>query len=536
MRDVMAEPLILALDQGTTSTRAILFDAKGRALAEAGRPLEQFYPADGWVEHDAEDIFRASVEVLREAVQKAARAMSDVAAIGVTNQRETVVIWDRKSGVPIHKAIVWQDRRTADVCDRLREAGREAEVTEISGLLLDPYFSGTKIAWLLDHVDGARVRAEAGDLLAGTIDAWVIWKLTGGKVHATDATNASRTLLFDIRKQAWSPAMAQMLNVPLGPMPEVRDCAGDYGETERSLLGRAIPIRGVAGDQQAALMGQGCIRPGEMKATYGTGCFMLLNTGEAAPVSRRAPADHGGGAARRQGDLRARGRDLHRRRGDPVGQRGPGRRRAARRRSRPWRASARDDLGVVLVPAFTGLGAPWWDAGARGAFVGLTRDAGLAEISRAAFDASALQTRDLIEAMRADAPEAFHAKLELRIDGGMSKSAWYSQRLADPTGVSVGRATFGETTALGAALFAGVGAGVYRDVEEAANSRPRTGGLQAGPGHPPPRGRLRPLAGCGRANPQPSLTRRLAGRILKLEPQERKAKPWRMDRLRAQAR
>ncbi|THD68559.1 FGGY family carbohydrate kinase, partial [Phenylobacterium sp.] len=220
----MAEPLILALDQGTTSTRAILFDAKGRALAEAGRPLEQFYPADGWVEHDAEAIFQASVEVLREAVAKAARAMSEVAAIGVTNQRETVVIWDKVSGVPIHRAIVWQDRRTADVCDKLRGQGREAEVTEISGLLLDPYFSGTKIAWLLDHVKGARARAAAGELLAGTIDAWVIWKLTGGKVHATDATNASRTLLFDIRRQAWSPAMAEMLNVPLGLMPEVLDC------------------------------------------------------------------------------------------------------------------------------------------------------------------------------------------------------------------------------------------------------------------------------------------------------------------------
>ena len=239
----MAEPLILALDQGTTSTRAILFDAKGRALAEAGRPLEQFYPADGWVEHDAEDIFRASVEVLREAVQKAARAMADVAAIGVTNQRETVVIWDRRTGVPIHRAIVWQDRRTADVCDNLRAAGREAEVTEISGLLLDPYFSGTKIAWLLDHVEGSRARAAAGDLLAGTIDSWVIWKLTGGAVHATDATNASRTLLFDIRRQAWSEPMAEMLNVPLSLMPDVRDCAADYGETEAGLLGRAIPIR-----------------------------------------------------------------------------------------------------------------------------------------------------------------------------------------------------------------------------------------------------------------------------------------------------
>jgi glycerol kinase len=473
MRDVMTEPLILALDQGTTSTRAILFDPKGRALAEAGRPLEQFYPADGWVEHDAEEIFRASAEVLREAVQKAARSMSEVAAIGVTNQRETVVIWDRKSGVPIHRAIVWQDRRTADICDRLRDAGREAEVTEISGLLLDPYFSGTKIAWLLDHVDGARARAEAGDLLAGTIDTWVIWKLTGGKVHATDATNASRTLLFDIRRQTWSPAMAEMLDVPLSLMPDVRDCAGDYGETDADLLGRAIPIRGVAGDQQAALMGQGCIRPGEMKATYGTGCFMLLNTGETAPISKArllttVAARIGGKATfALEGAIFIAGAAIQwmeeglQVRGGPQG-------------VEKLAMAARDDLGVVLVPAFTGLGAPWWDAGARGAIVGLTRDAGLPEISRAAFDASALQTRDLIEAMRADAPEAFHAKLELRIDGGMSRSAWFSQRLADLTGVAVARATFGEASALGAALFAGVGAGVYRDVEEAANARPKT--------------------------------------------------------------
>ncbi|MDB5425089.1 MAG: glpK, partial [Phenylobacterium sp.] len=282
----MAEPLILALDQGTTSTRAILFDAKGRALAEAGRPLEQFYPADGWVEHDAEAIFQACVEVLREAVQKAARSMAEVAAIGVTNQRETVVVWEKATGKPIHRAIVWQDRRTAQACDGLRAAGHEGRVTEISGLLLDPYFSGTKIAWLLDQVEGARAKAEAGELLAGTIDSWVIWKLTGGRVHATDATNASRTLLFDIRRQAWSDEMGAMLDVPLKLLPQVLDCTGDFGETEEAFLGRAIPIRGVAGDQQAALMGQGCIRPGEMKATYGTGCFMLLNTGETPAPSR----------------------------------------------------------------------------------------------------------------------------------------------------------------------------------------------------------------------------------------------------------
>jgi glycerol kinase len=472
----MAEPLILALDQGTTSTRAILFDAKGRALAEAGRPLEQFYPADGWVEHDAEAIFQACVEVMREAVQKAARDMAEVSAIGITNQRETVVVWEKSTGKPVHKAIVWQDRRTAEACDALREAGREGRVTEITGLLLDPYFSGTKIAWLLDQVEGARVRAEAGELLAGTIDAWVIWKLTAGRVHATDATNASRTLLFDIRKQAWSDEMAEMLKVPLAMMPAVLDCTGDFGQTDAALLGRAIPIRGVAGDQQAALMGQGCIHPGEMKATYGTGCFMLLNTGETpAPSKSRllttvAARVDGRTTYALEGAIFIAGAAIQwLGEGLKIGG-GP---QAAERLA----ASAREDHGVVLVPAFTGLGAPWWDAGARGAILGLTRDSGLPEIAQAAFDACALQTRDLIEAMRGDAPHAFQAGAEMRIDGGMSRSAWFSQRLADITGLSVCRATYQETTALGAALFAGVGAGVYADVTEAAGARPKTEGF-----------------------------------------------------------
>jgi glycerol kinase len=473
----MAEPLILALDQGTTSTRAILFDRQGQALAEAGRPLKQHYPADGWVEHDADEIFQACVEVLAEAVKKAARTMDEVAAIGITNQRETVVVWDKATGRPIHRAIVWQDRRTADLCGSLRDQGREGEVTGITGLLLDPYFSGTKIRWLLDRVDGARARAEAGELLAGTIDTWVIWKLTGGRVHATDATNASRTLLYDIRKGAWSQAMGDMLGVPLALMPEVRDCAGDFGETEAGLLGRAIPIRGVAGDQQAALMGQGCIRPGEMKATYGTGCFMLINTGETAPVSRArllttiAARVNGVTTYALEGAIFIAGAAVQWVNEGLGVAGGP-------TAVEALAASARDDHGVVLVPAFTGLGAPWWDAGARGAIFGLTRDSGLAEMAQAALDASALQTRDLIEAMRSDAPEAFHGSVELRIDGGMSRSLWFSQRLADLTGIGVCRATYQETTALGAALFAGLGAGLYGSLEEAASARPRTDGFQ----------------------------------------------------------
>ncbi len=469
----MAEPLILALDQGTTSTRAILFDAKGRALAEAGRPLEQFYPADGWVEHDAEEIFRTSVEVLAEAIAKAGKQASDITAIGVTNQRETVVIWDKATGEPIHRAIVWQDRRTAQTCDQLRRAGREARVTEVTGLLLDPYFSGTKVAWLLGEVAGARARAQAGELMMGTMDTWVIWKLTGGKVHATDATNASRTLLFDIKRQAWSQEMLDLLDVPAAILPQVLDCADDYGTTEPGLFGAAIPIRGVAGDQQAALMGQGCIQPGEMKATYGTGCFMLVNTGETRAVSHAkllttvAARVAGRTTYALEGSIFIAGAALQWV-NEGLGVDGGG---AA---VEAIAQTARGDHGVVMVPAFTGLGAPWWDADARGAIFGMTRDTGLAEIAQAAMDACALQTRDLIEAMRADAPDAFGPSTELRIDGGMSRSAWFSQRLADLTGIGVGRATYQETTALGAALFAGLGAGVYADVEAAAAARPPT--------------------------------------------------------------
>jgi glycerol kinase len=327
----MTGKVLLALDQGTTSTRAIVFGLDGKAMAEASRPLRQSYPADGWVEHDADEIWTAAQAVLREALAQSGKAVDDVAAIGITNQRETVVVWDRKTGRPIHPAIVWQDRRTADACEALVKAGVEPRVTEVTGLLLDPYFSGTKIAWLLDKVPGARTRAERGELLAGTMDTWCIWKLTGGAVHATDATNASRTLLFDIEAQAWSDEMLEMFEVPAALLPKVLDCADDYGMTVADILGASVPIRGVAGDQQAALMGQGCIRAGEMKATYGTGCFMLLNTGEARVAL--AVADDGGGAGRRQDDLCPGGLDLRGRGGDPVAGRGAGHdRRTARGR------------------------------------------------------------------------------------------------------------------------------------------------------------------------------------------------------------
>ena len=469
----MPLPLILALDQGTTSTRAILFDAGGQELAVASRPLEQHYPQDGWVEHDAEEIFDTCVAVIGQVIADHGIAASDIAAIGITNQRETVVIWDRATGKPIHRAIVWQDRRTAPACDRLRAEGHEPRVTEITGLLLDPYFSGTKIAWILDQVPGARARAQAGELLAGTMDCWVIWKLTAGQVHATDATNASRTLIFDIRRQSWSDEMLNLLAIPPAILPRVLDCADDYGMTDPGLFGSAIPIRGVAGDQQAALMGQGCISPGEMKATYGTGCFMLVNTGEAVPTSRAkllttVAARLGGRTTYAlEGSIFIAGAALQwMNEGLGVAGGGAGVEALAK--------SARADHGVVMVPAFTGLGAPWWDPDARGAFFGLTRDAGLAEIARAAFEACALQTRDLVEAMRADAPEAFRAGAELRIDGGMSQSRWFSQMLADLTGIAVGRATYQEATALGAALFAGIGIGLYADASAAVAARPPT--------------------------------------------------------------
>ncbi|HRD45748.1 MAG TPA: glycerol kinase GlpK, partial [Caulobacter sp.] len=402
----MGDPVIVALDQGTTSTRAIVFDSKGGALAEAGRPLRQAYPADGWVEHDAEEIWTASVAVLREAIERSGRS-ADVAAIGITNQRETIVLWDRASGRPIGPAIVWQDRRTAEACERMRKAGREERVTEVTGLLLDPYFSATKIAWMLREIPGARAKAEAGELLAGTVDSWLVWKLTGGAVHATDATNASRTLLFDIGRQEWSAEMLDLFEVPAGLLPKVLDCAGDYGESDPAILGRRIPIRGVAGDQQAALMGQGCIHPGEMKATYGTGCFMLLNTGAQKPFSRSrllttvAARIAGETTYALEGSIFVAGAAIQWL-GEGLGLAGgPQGAEALARTARP-------DHGVVLVPAFTGLGAPWWDPDARGGIFGLTRDSGRAEIAAAAFDACALQTRDLIEAMRADAPHAFH--------------------------------------------------------------------------------------------------------------------------------
>ena len=469
----MNDALILALDQGTTSTRAILFDSAGQPLATASRPLKQSYPADGWVEHDAAEIRDAAIAVLREAVQTSGQPVSRIAALGITNQRETVVAWDKTTGAPIAPAIVWQDRRTADVCEQLRSAGHESAVTAVSGLLLDPYFSGPKIAWLLDQNSGARAAAARGDILVGTMDCWAIWNLTGRQRHATDATNASRTLMFDIHTQAWSPDLLDLIGVPAACLPRVLDCAADFGSLDAGILGAAIPIRGVAGDQQSALMGQGCLQPGEMKATFGTGGFMLLNTGDAAPVSGArllttvASRLHGHTTYALEGSIFIAGAAIDWL-GNELGVAG------GPKAAEALAMTARPDHGVVVVPAFTGLGAPWWDPAARGAILGLTRDSGLAEICAATFDACALQTRDLIEAMRGDAPHAFDAGAELRVDGGMTRSAWYCQRLADLTGLPVQRASYQETTALGAALFAGLGAGIYATPQEAVAVRPKT--------------------------------------------------------------
>lgn len=469
----MPSVFLLSLDQGTTSTRAILFDGRGVEVASLGEPLAQYYPGDGEVEHDALEIFSASVKVLRGVLGRAGVSPSQVAAIGITNQRETVVIWDRQTGEPVGRALVWQDRRTAPECEALRAQGVETRVTALTGLLLDPYFSATKLAWILDSQPGLRARAEAGELLAGTMDTWVIWKLTGGAVHATDATNASRTLLFDIHAQDWSDELLGLFRVPRALLPRVMDCADDYGSTLPELLGGAIAIRGVAGDQQAALMGQGCIRPGEMKATYGTGCFLLLNTGETAARSSArllttVAARLGGRSTYAlEGSIFVAGAALQWV-NEGLGVPGGGAEvEALARRARPGH-------GVTLVPAFTGLGAPWWDPDARAGLLGMTRDTGLPEIADAAFEAAAFQTRDLIEAMRLDAPEAFGPDAELRVDGGMSRSAWFCQKLADRTRMPVGRAAYEETTALGAALFAGLGCGLFATAADAASARPQT--------------------------------------------------------------
>ena len=452
-------PLLLAIDQGTTSSRAIVFDSRGAIRTVAQREFRQHYPAGGWVEHDPEEIWSSTLAVTREALAAAGGA---IAAIGITNQRETTVVWDRASGAPIHRAIVWQDRRTAAHCRALRAAGHEPTISEKTGLLLDPYFSATKLAWILDHVDGARERAAAGDLAFGTIDTFLIWRLTGGAVHATDATNASRTLLFDIHAQAWDDALLQLFDVPRSVLPEVRDSAADFGTTAVDILGHAIPVGGVAGDQHAATVGQACFAPGMVKSTYGTGCFAVMNTGSEAIRSRHrllttvAWRLEGRPTFALEGSIFVAGAAVQWLR-DGLGLIGTA------PETEALAAGLPDSGGVYLVPAFTGLGAPHWDPDARGAIFGLTRDSGPAHLARAALESVCLQTRDLMAAMAADRG----ADIErLRVDGGMVENAWLLQALADIVDVTVERPRIVETTALGAAYLAGLQAGVFRSVED----------------------------------------------------------------------
>jgi glycerol kinase len=452
---------VLAIDQGTTSTRAIAFDVGARAVAIARRELPQHYPASGWVEHDVEDIWRDTLASVREVIARSGVGVQSIAALGITNQRETAVIWERASGKPIHRAIVWQDRRTAEECARLKAAGAEELVRRRTGLLVDPYFSGTKAAWLLDHVAGARARAERGELAFGTIDTFLLWRLTGGRVHATDVTNASRTLLFDIHRQCWDEELLQLLRVPRALLPEVRDSSEVYGESEPALFGRALPIAGIAGDQQAALIGQVCFRPGTAKSTYGTGCFLLLNTGEAAvPSANRmltTPAYRIGGRITyaMEGSIFVAGAAIKWLR-DGLKVIGNAAETAA------LAASVPDSHGVYLVPAFVGLGAPHWEPDARGLICGLTLDATGRHLARAALESVAYQTLDLTTAMARDGARRAEA---IRVDGGMAANDWFCQFLADVLEARVERPVELETTALGAAFLAGLASGVWKDLE-----------------------------------------------------------------------
>jgi glycerol kinase len=451
---------LLAIDQGTTSTRAIVFDAALRPVATAQQEFAQIYPAPGRVEHDVEDIWSTTVATVRAAIARAGVAVKTIAAIGVANQRETTIVWERATGRPIHNAIVWQDRRTADACAELRERGDEPAIAARTGLLLDPYFSATKIAWLLDHVDGARAAAQAGRLAFGTVDSFLLWRLTGGKRHATDATNAARTLLMDIRAGSWDSELCELFGVPEAMLPPIHDCAGDFGSTD--LFGASMRILGVAGDQQAATVGQGCFAPGMVKSTYGTGCFALLNTGEQPVASKNrllttiAYQLDGQRTYALEGAIFVAGAAVQWLR-DAL------KVIAAAPDVNALAAAADPAEQIYLVPAFVGLGAPWWDAQARGAIYGLTRKSGVAELARAALEAVGYQTRDLLEAMHADWP-ASGASSVLRVDGGMAASDATMQFLADMLAMPVDRPAVMETTALGAAYLAGRAAGLCPDL------------------------------------------------------------------------
>ncbi|WPC06348.1 glycerol kinase GlpK [Pseudomonas benzenivorans] len=455
---------LLAIDQGTTSSRAIVFDREGMVQARAQQEFQQFFPQDGWVEHDGEELWRSTLEVCRQALQQGGLSAEAITAIGITNQRETTLVWDAVTGEPIYRAIVWQDRRTADYCAELKADGHEAMVSAKTGLLIDPYFSGTKLRWILDNVAGARERAERGELRFGTVDCFLLWRLTGGAAHRTDASNASRTLLFNIHTQQWDEDLLELLAIPRSLLPDVLDCAAPFGTCEAQLLGAPIPVLGMAGDQQAALIGQACFQPGMVKSTYGTGCFMIQNTGS-TPVtsSNRLLTTVGyrlGGEVTYavEGSIFVAGAAVQWLR-DGI---------KLINHASDCEALAEqtgEASGVYLVPAFTGLGAPYWDPKARGAIFGLTRDTGIKEIVTAGLQSVCYQTRDLLEAMAQDGAAAPSA---LRVDGGMVVNNWLMQFLADILGVPVERPEVTETTALGVAYLAGLQAGLYRDLEEIA--------------------------------------------------------------------
>ena len=447
---------ILAIDQGTTSSRAIMFNEASEVLAVAQQEFPQHFPQDGWVEHDPEDIWSSTLAVTRQAIAEAGIDAAQVTAIGITNQRETTVIWDRVTGEPIHNAIVWQDRRTADYCESQRAAGLETLVTAKTGLLLDPYFSATKVKWLLDNVAGARVRAERGELAFGTIDSFLLWRLTGGQSHKTDATNASRTMLFNIHDQTWDAELLAELDIPAALLPQVEDSAADFGMAQASLFGAAIPIAGMAGDQQAALIGQCCFEDGMTKSTYGTGCFVIMNTGSLAVKSTSkllttvAYRLNGQVTYGLEGSIFIAGAAVQWLR-DGLGLIKHAAETEAIATAHP------DARGVYLVPAFTGLGAPYWDASARGAILGLTRDTGIADIVTATLQSVCYQTRDLMDAMAGDGVKP----TALRVDGGMVANDWIAQCLADLVLIPVVRPRVTETTALGAAYLAGLQSGVF---------------------------------------------------------------------------
>lgn len=460
----MAKP-ILAIDQGTTSSRAILFAADGSPQHSAQQEFAQHFPADGWVEHDGEDIWHSTLAVCREVLDKAGISASEVAGIGITNQRETTLLWDAESGELLHHAIVWQDRRTADFCARLKADGHETLISERTGLLIDPYFSATKLRWLLDEVPDARARAERGELRFGTVDCFLLWRLSGGQVHRTDATNASRTMLFNIHTQQWDEELLSLLDIPASLLPEVMDSAADFGQTDASVLGASVPVCGIAGDQQAALIGQACFSPGMVKSTYGTGCFMVMNTGDTPIRSQNRLLTTVGYRLKGQttyaleGSIFVAGAAIQWLRDGLKLIQHAGETEALARQ-------AGDHNGVYLVPAFTGLGAPYWDPAARGAIFGLTRDTGIAQIVAAGLQSVCFQTRDLLDAMQADGAQNTAA---LRVDGGMVINNWVVQELANILGVTVDRPQVTETTALGAAYLAGLQLGIFKNLDDIAS-------------------------------------------------------------------